>query len=325
MSQRPIAVSRSATAPRVFTIEGPGSWRTRALNLALRLASGGTLSPDADVAALRQRYERLDARCVPLHRSVRREAVDCDGVHAHWVSVPQSLPGRTLFYLHGGSFAFRFPNAQTAFAARLCRQLRASALVPDYRLAPEHPFPAAPDDCERAWQWAQARGCRPAHTVFVGESAGGTLSLVTLNRSLRNREPLPACAVLLSPAVDCTLASPSLTDNHHLDAVISLPRLIALRGGYVPSPELYRHPDVSPFFADYTGFPPLFMQAGSTELLRDEALRVADKAHAAGVDVEVELWPGVPHAFQLAGFLPEAARALQRITAFVVSRTGWRV
>jgi monoterpene epsilon-lactone hydrolase len=316
-------VSGSCTAPRVFTIEGNGSWRTRALNLALRLSSTSTLNSDADVAALRDRYERLDARCFPLHRSVRREPVDCDGVPAQWVSVPQSLPGRTLLYLHGGSFAFRFPNAQTAFAARLCRQLRASALVPDYRLAPEHPYPAAPDDCERAWRWARAQGCQPAHTVFVGDSAGGTLSLVTLNRSLRNREPLPACAVLLSPAVDCTLASPSLTDNHRFDAVISLPRLVALRQGYVPDPGLYRHPDVSPYFADFTGFPPLFMQAGSTEMLRDEALRVADKAHTAGVDVQVELWPGVPHAFQLAPFLPETTRAIERIAAFVAARTGW--
>ena len=316
-------MSGSHTAPRVFTIEGPGSWRTRALNLALRLNSGSTLDPDADFAALRERYERLDARCFPLHRSVRRLAVDCDGVPAQWVSVPQSLPGRTLLYLHGGSFAFRFPNAQTSFAARLCRLLRASALVPDYRLAPEDPYPAAPDDCERTWRWARAQCCRPDSTVFVGDSAGGTLSLVTLGRSLRNREPLPACAVLLSPAVDCTLASPSLNDNRRSDGVISLPRLVALRQGYVPDPELYRHPDVSPYFADFTGFPPLFMQAGSTEMLRDEALRVADKAHAAGVDVEVELWPGVPHAFQLAPFLPEAARAMERITAFVLARTGW--
>jgi epsilon-lactone hydrolase len=316
-------VSGSHTAPRVFTIKGPGSLRTRALNLALRLTSGSTLNSPGDVAALRERYERLDARCFSLHRSVRTEPVDCDGVPARWVSVPQSLPGRTLLYLHGGSFAFRFPNTQTAFAARLCRQLRASALVPDYRLAPEHPYPAAPDDCERVWRWARAQGCRPDNTVFVGESAGGTLSLVTLNRSLRNHEPLPACAVLLSPAVDCTLTSPSLTDNHRFDAVISLPRLVALRQGYVPDPGLYSHPDVSPYFADFTGFPPLFMQAGSGEMLRDEALRVADKAHAAGVDVQVELWPGVPHAFQLAPFLPEAAQAMKRIAAFVVAKTGW--
>lgn len=309
----------------VSTIEGQGSWRTRALNMVLHLASGSTWNPDADFAALRERYERLDARCFPLHRSVRREPVDCDGVPAHWVSVPQSLPGRTLFYLHGGSFAFRFPNAHSAFAARLCRRLRASALVPDYRLVPEHPFPAAPDDCERAWRWAHTHGCRPADTVFVGDSAGGTLSLVTLNRSLRNHEPLPSCAVLLSPAVDCTLTSPSILANHHLDAVISLPRLLALREHYVPSPELYQHPDVSPYFADFAGFPPLFMQAGSSEMLRDEALRVADKAHAAGVHVEVELWPRVPHAFQLATFLPESARAVERIAAFVARRTGWEV
>jgi acetyl esterase/lipase len=159
--------------------------------------------------------------------------------------------------------------------------------------------------------------------VFVGDSAGGNLALVTLHRAVLASAPLPACAVLLSPGVDCTLESPSMVENQSSDPMLSLPNLVVLRDCYVPSPELYTDPDVSPLFADFTGFPPLFMQAGSSEILRDEAVRTAQRAHAAGVDVELELWPQTPHAFQMASFLPEAAQAIDQIVAFVVARTGW--
>jgi acetyl esterase/lipase len=303
-------------------IEGPASWRSRALGALLR-ALREPLDPEADVAQLRRRYEALDARYFYPDRSVVREAVDCNGVPAEWVSVPESRPDRTLFYLHGGSFAFRFPNAHAAFAARLCRRLGARALIPDYRLAPEHPYPAALDDCGVAWRWMLTRGHDAGTVIFLGDSAGGNLALVTLQRACRAGEPLPCCAVLLSPAVDCTLESRSIVDNEDLDPMLSLPDLLVLRRRYVPLPELYSDPDVSPLFADFAGLPPLFLQAGSSEILRDEAVRTAQRAHAAGVDVELELWPQTPHAFQMASFLPEAAQAMDQIVHFIVARTGW--
>lgn len=309
--------------PPTLLIEGRASWRSRALGALLR-ALREPLHPDADITRLRRRYEALDARYFQPDRSVVREAVDCDGVRAEWVGVRESQPDRVLFYLHGGSFAFRFPHAHAAFAARLCRRLGARALIPDYRLAPEHPYPAAPDDCSAAYRWALAQGRRADGIVFLGDSAGGNLALVTLQRARRAGEPLPACAVLLSPAVDCTLESRSIIDNENLDPMLSLPDLLVLRRRYLPTPALYADPDVSPLFADFTGLPPLFLQAGSSEILRDEAVRTAQRAHAAGVDVELELWPQTPHAFQMASFLPEAAQAMERIVRFVLARTGWR-
>lgn len=308
---------------RVRMIEGRGSWRSRALTTLLRLTASRPLRLDADMAALRQRYERLDARYFPPDRSTTIELIDGGGIPVHRISVPQSRPERILFYLHGGSFTFRFPNAHAALAARLCRRLGATALIPDYRLAPEHKFPAAPDDCHAAYRWALSLGLARRQMVFLGDSAGGNLALVTLSRALRSGEPLPACTVLLSPAVDCTFTSRSIVANQRSDAMLSLADLLVLRHGYVPSPELYLHPDVSPLFTDFAGFPPLFLQAGSTEMLRDEAIRTAEKAHAADVDVEIELWPEAPHVFQMAPFLPEAALALDRIVAFVNSRVGW--
>ena len=294
------------------------------LGKVLRLALRQPLDPAADLAALRQHYESIDARYFRPERDVVRRRVDCNGVGAEWVSVPESRPDRTVFYLHGGSFAFRFPNAHAAFAARLCRRLGARALIPDYRLAPEHPYPAAPDDCLAAYRWARDNGAPGPDIVFLGDSAGGNLALVTLQRTLQANEPLPACAVLLSPAVDCTLESRSIVDNKDHDPMLHLSDLLVLRRLYVPSPELYTHPDVSPLFADFTGFPPLFLQAGSSEILRDEAVRTAQRAFDAGVDVELELWPRTVHAFQMAWFLPESARALDRIVDFVRARTRWR-
>lgn len=265
-----------------------------------------------------------DARHVRVDPRVRRTKVDCAGVPAEWISVPETRPGRTLLLLlHGGSFAFRFPNTHAAFAARLCRRLQARALIPDYRLIPEHPHPAAPDDCQAAYRWLLARGCDPASLVLVGDSAGGNLALVTLHRCLRDRDPLPACAVLLSPAVDCTLESRSMVENADTDPVVRLANLLLLRRHYVAAPQRYTDPDVSPLYGDFTRFPPLLLQAGHSELLRDEAVRTAEKAHAAGVDVELELWPGTVHGFQLAAFLPEARLAIDRIEHFVTTRTGW--
>ncbi|GAB4550427.1 MAG: alpha/beta hydrolase [Rhizobacter sp.] len=312
-----------STATRIHVIEGRGSWRSRALNTVLRVASGGPLRQDADLPALRRRYELLDARHAPAVPGMVREAVQCDGVAAEWISVPESRSDRTLLYLHGGSFAFRFPNTHAAFAARMCRLLGARALLPDYRLAPEFPFPAAPDDCHGAYRWLLGRGISPGSVVLVGDSAGGCLALVTLHRARQASEPQPACAVLLSPAVDCTFDSHSMVDNEGRDPLFRLTDMLVLRRHYVPSPHLYTHPEVSPLFADFHGFAPMLLQAGSSEMLRDEAVRTAHKAHAAGVDVELELWPDMPHVFQVAPFLPESTRALHHIAAFVAARAGW--
>jgi epsilon-lactone hydrolase len=307
------------------TVELKPSLRHHAWAALLRVMSGKPFTPDTDIAALRQFYQKLDAWHGRIGPGIERTPVDCGGVPGEWVTVPESLPERTILYLHGGSFAFRFPNLHAALAARLCRKLYARALIPDYRLAPEHPFPAAPDDCHTAYRWLLGMQRNPKGIVLAGDSAGGNLALVTLHRARVAAEPMPACAVLMSPAVDCTLQSPSMFDNQPLDPMIQLGSLIVLRAHYVPSPELYTHPEVSPLFADFTGFPPLFFQSGSNELLRDEAMRAAEKAYAAGVDVELELWPRAVHVFQAAEFLPESRLAINHIARFVRMRAGWGV
>jgi len=299
------------------------SLRSRAYSAVLRLMLRTRVTPDTDIAALRRRFEKFDARGVALDRSVARTAVLCGDVPGEWLSVPESRSERVLLYLRGGSFAFRFPNAHAALVARMCRRLHARALIPDYRLAPEHPFPAATDDCHAVYRFLLAQGIAPRNIVLAGDSAGANLALVTLQRARSAGEPLPACVVLLSPALDCTMGSPSMAHFDGVDPMLRLSALLVLRKHYVPAPELYTHPEVSPLFGDFRGFPPLFFQVGSTEMLRDEAIRAAEKADAAGVDVELELWPEAPHVFQIADFLPEASIALAHIARFVRMRTGW--
>jgi monoterpene epsilon-lactone hydrolase len=305
-------------------IEVKPSMRSYALNALLRLTLGKPLTHDADVVALRRHYEKLDARQFKVNPPIERRSTELGGVPAELIVAPETRFERVILYLHGGSFAFRFPNAHASLAARLCRRLHARALIPDYRLAPEHPFPAAPDDCHAAYRGLLAQGVDPKNIVLAGDSAGGNLALVTLYRARAAGEPLPACAVLLSPAVDCTMGSPSMATYDGRDPLIRLASLLVLRRLYVPSPHQYTEPEVSPLFADFRGFPPLFFQVGSTELLRDEATRAADKAFEAGVDVELELWPGAAHAFQIAEFLPEAALAIDHIVRFVRMRAGWQ-
>ena len=299
------------------------SMRSYALNALLRLTLGKQLADDADVVALRSHYERLDARHFKVNPPVERRPTESGGVPGEWIVAPESRFERVILYLHGGSFAFRFPNAHASLAARLCRRLRARALIPDYRLAPEYPFPAAPDDCHAAYRGLLAQGIDPRNIVLAGDSAGGNLALVTLCRARAAGEPLPSCAVLLSPALDCTMESPSITTFDGRDPLIRRASLFVLRRHYVPSTFLFTNPEVSPLFADFRGLPPLLFQVGSTELLRDEATRGANRAFLADVDVELELWPGATHVFQLVEFLPEARLAIDHIVRFVRMRAGW--
>ncbi|WP_299065959.1 alpha/beta hydrolase fold domain-containing protein, partial [Accumulibacter sp.] len=159
-------------------------------------------------------------RVISRLRRTSSTPVDCDGVPAEWIALPDSRHERVMLYLHGGSFAFRFPNAHAALVSRLCRRLGARALLPDYRLAPEHPFPAAPDDCQRVCRALIAQGVVPASMVLAGDSAGGNLALVTIHRAKAAGEPLPTCVVLLSPALDCTLTSPSMADYDGHDPML---------------------------------------------------------------------------------------------------------
>ena len=292
------------------------------LNLILRWLIKRSMKHDADVFKLRAMQVRLDQKYAHPDPAARLTQVDCDGVKATWIDLPESRPERVIFYLHGGGWMFNFPRTYAAMLAKWARQLNARVLMVDYRLAPEHRYPAGADDCETAYHWLLAQGIASKQIVIGGDSAGGNLTLATLHRLKAANHPLPACAVALSPLVDFTISSPSMITNESADPMFTLPAMLGVRPNYL-DPEQLLNVDASPLFGDFSGLPPMLFQSSNTEMLRDDSVRAAARAHEHGVTVELELWQNLPHVFQALAKLPQADAALKSILRFVSSHTGW--
>jgi acetyl esterase/lipase len=228
-----------------------------------------------------------------------------------------------LLWLHGGAFVLpAAPNAQIAMVARLARGLGANAFLPDYRLAPQHRFPAALDDCENAYAALLALGFAPQRIVLGGESAGGNLVLGLLQRIRRRGWGNPACAVTLSPVTELgrEFGLPSRLSRRRSDALLSVDVMHRVVDHYV-GPHDCADPEVSPLYADCSGFPPLYILASDAEILRDDAVYFAERARRAGVTVQLEVWPILPHGFPVFGSLfREAAQAQADIVDFVRGR-----
>lgn len=300
-----------------------GFWRRLFLQLLFRLLAKGHLAHGMNIQKMRARQEALDRRLTPPDLSTRRSSAETSGFRAEWVEAMELRPERVILYLHGGAFMFRFPRTHARLVGEWCKALNARALMVDYRLAPEHRWPAGIDDCHAAYRWLLATGIQPGNIVIAGDSAGGNLSLALLHRIKAAGEPMPACTVLLSPFVDFTLSSPSLCTNEFSDPIFTAAGVLAVRS-YYADPQQFLEPSLSPVFGDYQDFPPLLFQASDSEMLRDESLRAAERAHAAGVTVRVELWQGqLPHVFQAFAKLPQTRAAVERILCFIRLHAGW--
>ena len=265
----------------------------------------------------------MATRRAPADPAVQCLRVDIGSIPAEWVLAPNADPDLRLLYLHGGGYvsgsgAFYLPLAAHLSAAAGC-----AVLLPDYRLAPERPFPAGLEDCVHVHQWLTATGSAgpaPARATFVaGDSAGGGLALATL-LALRDQElPLPRASIPLSPFTDLTLTGDSLKSEAELDPIMHPRCLPDFVTRYVPDGNV-RDPLASPVFGDYTGLPPLLIQVGEHEIIRDDSVRVAAKARADGVDVTLEVWEGMFHVFQShEPLLPEAREAIEHIAVFMRS------
>jgi acetyl esterase/lipase len=290
---------------------------TRAVNRRLRL-------DESDIEATRQDQQRLDRRLAGGVAGVRIAPTRAAGVGADWLEADGAHAERVILFLHGGAFMFRFPHTHAAMIAPWCAGLNARALMIDYRLAPENPFPAAAEDCHSAYRWLLDKGYAPRNIVLAGDSAGGNLALSTLHAIRRAREPMPACAVLLSPVVDLTMSGATLVTHARRDPMFSLPQLIAVRNRYL-HPEQMLDPRASPLFETFRGFPPLLFQVGTEEVLLDESLRGAARAYRDGVAVELEIWRHMPHVFQAARTLPQAAEGAKTVVSFIARHTGWSI
>lgn len=251
------------------------------------------------------------------------ELVELGGFDAEWLHGPGSGDDGALLYLHGGGYCIGSISTHRAMAARLSEASGLAVLLPGYRLAPEHPHPAGLDDAVTAYGWLLERGFESSQLAVGGDSAGGGLALAALLR-LRDEHGapgvLPGAAALLSPWLDLTQSSPSTTANADRDPIVDKPSLDQYAGWYAPGADL-REPLLSPRFADLSGLPPMLIQVGEPEILVDDATATAAAAEAAGVEVNLEVWPEVFHVWQAsAGMTPEGDRAVEAIGAYLAER-----
>ncbi len=262
----------------------------------------------------------MGTRVPPTIKDVKLIPVKVGEIPCEWVLAPGADPEIRLLYIHGGGFVSGSGGRYLPLAAHISAAAKCAVLLPDYRLAPEHPFPAGLDDCVAAHEWMDAHGPSgpaPAKATFIaGDSAGGNLTLATLLALKDRKLKLPAGGIPLSPTSDFTLASESLKTVH--DPIISSKTMPIFRDHYLGDKTDPKNPLASPVFGDYHGIPPLLIQLGEHEMLRDDGVRAAKKARADGIPVQLEVWPGMFHVFQShEPLLPEAREAVQHIGAFI--------
>jgi len=276
-----------------------------------------------DPGPLRRRFERAAPRLLrmPPYALLRPISL-APGLEALSITArPGTCPPdrrRIVLYFHGGAFVAGSPRTHAAMLARLARLARVEIVAPAYRLAPEHPFPAAVDDARAAWDALIARGHAPDDIVIGGDSAGGNLALGLL-ASVLGDGVRPAGLFAFSPVTDLTFSGASVRENRGQDAALPAERADDMLGYYLAgaAPD---DPRASPLFAEYPDAPPVFLQFASTEILRDDCRRMADRLRAAGAEVTVDEWADAPHVWVMFdGYLPEAREGLRRAARFIDS------
>ncbi len=259
-------------------------------------------------------------RVHPVPDDVLVRGVTAGGVPAHWLAAPGTDTGRVLLFLHGGGYELGSLRSDGELAARLGRASGMRVLFPEYRLAPEHPFPAAIDDVLAAWRWLRTRQGLSARSIAVaGDSAGGGLAVALLVAARDAGEAVPAAAALMSPTVDLTSSGPSMAERADQDPISTPAMLRQFAAGYLAGADP-KTPLASPLFASLAGLPPLLIQVGTADLLLSDSERLAAAAANAGVDVTLEIGQGLPHVYQILPGTPEAAAATGQIGKFLRAR-----
>jgi epsilon-lactone hydrolase len=272
------------------------------------------------VAERREMYDRAE-QVILVPSDTRVEAVTAGGRPAEWLAPAGSRADAALLYLHGGGYVIGSPRSHRHLAEAITRAAGIGCLLPDYRLAPEHPFPAAVDDAVAAYRWlVEQRRIAPDRIAIGGDSAGGGLTVAALVAIRDAGLPLPGAGICISPWSDLTCSAPSYQTKAATDPLVIHSRIIVMARDYLGGTDP-RTPLASPLFADLRGLPPLLIHVGSEEVLLDDATRLADRARAAGVPVTLEVWEQMIHVWHW--FLPwldEAQSAVDKIGGFLRSQ-----
>jgi monoterpene epsilon-lactone hydrolase len=271
----------------------------------------------AEGLSMQERREGMEAMlaAIPMPEDIETTAVDIGGVPGRWVVAPGARDDAFVVYYHGGGYVMGSLDTHQELMGRISRVCQAKVLGVDYRLAPEHVYPAAVEDGVSSYEWLLAQGADPSRIMLAGDSAGGGLTMATL-LSIRDKGGiLPIGAMMFSPWTDLTASGESATSRAEADPMIVLPALLEIAGIYCAATDA-SDPLISPVFADLRGLPPLLIQVGDAEVLLDDAARLADSAKSAGVMALYQVWDEAFHVFQIMPDLPEAADALQKVGKF---------
>ena len=262
----------------------------------------------------RARQEKT-SKYAKLPAEIHCQSINADGISAEWISAPDADLG-VILYIHGGAYALGSINVHREFIVRLVQATKIRCLAINYRLAPEHPFPAALEDATTIYGWLLNQGVDASQIIIAGDSAGGGLALGTMVTLRDNGEQLPSGAVCISPWTDLALTGASIQSKAKVDPILDLASLQMYARYYAGENEL-TSPLISPLYANLKGLPPLLIQVGTDEILLDDSTRFAEKARDAGVNVTLKIWDEMFHVFQLIPFLPETKKMVDSIAEFV--------
>lgn len=258
------------------------------------------------------------ARVFRLPKGMQLEHLKINDIPAVLIEPEKSEEG-VILYLHGGAYALGSIDSHLEFLSRLALATQQKVVAIDYRLAPEHPFPAALEDAIAAYRWLIQHRFSPSRIAIAGDSAGGGLALSTLIALRDSGEPLPVCGIFLSPWLDLTLSGESMQTKASSDPLLT-PHLLSVYAGYYAGDNKKDLFLISPLFADAKGLPPLLFHTGTDEILLDDSIRFIEKARKAGVDVTLRTWEGLFHVFQMIPFMPETSQSLQQVSGFTHSK-----
>ena len=273
-------------------------------------------SQDVDVSAIRSWVNRLTGLPWPRHAASIQRFIH-PNLGGEWIYAAHESSQRVVLYLHGGGYFFCSPRTYRPVTVGLSRHVGAATLALGYRLAPEHPYPAALDDALAGYSWLLEQGVRPDQIALAGDSAGGGLALATLVRLRDQGIPLPSACICFSPWTDLAATGLSLDSNDSHCAMFSGNAIRKARNHYLGKADPY-HPSISPLYADLQGLPPLLIHVSDSEVLLDDSTRLAERARQAGVEVTLKVWSRLPHVWQLfAHLIPEGKASLQEASKFL--------
>ena len=278
------------------------------------------IASDPTIEEIRAGWEKFTASFVPA-ADLTFKPVVARGVAAEWVAAPDSDSSRVVLYFHGGGYTIGSIASYRSFTGRLARATRGRLLSIGYRLAPEHPFPAALDDAVSSYRWLLEQGISPGRIAVVGDSAGGGLALSMAIAVRDAGGPIPATIVAIGPSTDLAKEGASVKERAHLDPIVNYESSMAHALRYVGTQGNLKHPLASPLYSDLHGLPPLLIMVGTHEALFDDSTRFAAKAEAAGVQVQLDIWEEMIHVWPVfADILPEGRQAIDKIGDYIRAR-----